>query len=191
MIGLSWNKLPGAPGVSVAVSAIAYASVARGQRETPTEYAGTRSALQRGMTPQELRNRTAQFAVDVTTLARRFAKEPASEIAINQLIRSATGTAANYRAAGHARSHAEFTSRISVALEEADECVHWLEFTERAGLVKGTEATRLLKEAKELAAIFGASRRTAAAKAREKSAQDLAARSEKRAARAKPQTRGR
>ena len=81
--------------------------------------------------------------------------------------------------------------RISVVLEEADECVHWLEFTERAGLVKGTEATRLLQEAKELAAIFGASRRTALAKAREKSALDLAERSEKRAARTKDREGGR
>jgi four helix bundle protein len=122
------------------------------------------------MTPQELRERTAQFAVDVTTFVRTFDREAATDIVVNQLIRSATGTAANYRAAGQARSHAEFISRISVVLEEADECVHWLEFSERAGLAKGPELRRLVRESKELAAIFGASRRTATANSRQHAA---------------------
>lgn len=118
------------------------------------------------MTPQELRERTARFAVDVTKLTRSFAAEPASEIITKQVIRSATGTAANYRAAGQGRSHAEFRSRIATVLEEADECIHWLEFAKNAGLSRGDELERLLREAKELAAIFGASRRTAMQNAR-------------------------
>ena len=159
------------------------------QGETLAEYAGTRSAPSAAMTPQELRNRTAQFAVDVTAFVRGFEKEPATDIVINQLIRSATGTAANYRAAGHARSHAEFTSRISIVLEEADECIHWLEFSERAGLVKGVELAQLIREARELAAIFGASRRTATEKARARAADEQAARSERRAGRIRAPTR--
>jgi four helix bundle protein len=115
------------------------------------------------MTPQELRERTARFAVDVAKFTKTFEDEPAANIVIDQILRSATGMAANYRATGQARSHGEFTSRISVVLEEADECIHWLEFTERAGLASGTELDRLLRESRELTAIFGASRRTATA----------------------------
>ena len=114
-----------------------------------------------GMTPQELRERTAAFAVDVTKLTKAFTDEPASEIIIRQLIRSATSTASNYRAAGQGRSHAEFRSKIATVLEEADECIHWLEFAKNADLVRGPGLDRLIREAKELAAIFGASRRTA------------------------------
>jgi len=114
-----------------------------------------------GMTPQELRERNARFAVDITKLTKSFTDEPASEIIIRQLIRSATGTASNYRAAGQGRSHAEFRSKIATALEEADECIHWLEFSKNADLVRGPAVDRLIREAKELAAIFGASRRTA------------------------------
>ena len=140
-----------------------------------------RSVLCRtAMTPLELRERTAQFAVDVTTLARTFNREPAADIVVNQLLRSATGTAANYRAAGQARSHAEFTSRISVVLEEADECIHWLEFVERAGLARGVELTRLIRESKELAAIFGASRRTASTNAKAHAASNLREKKQRR-----------
>jgi four helix bundle protein len=113
------------------------------------------------MTPQEMRERTAKFAVDVTKLTKIFTDEPASELIVRQLIRSATGTAANYRAAGQARSHAEFRAKIGTVLEEADESIHWLEFAKNADLARGQELDRLIREAKELAAIFGASRRTA------------------------------
>jgi four helix bundle protein len=123
------------------------------------------------MTPQELRERTAAFAVDVTKLTKSFTDEPASEIIVRQLIRSATGTAANYRAAGQARSHAEFRSKISTVLEESDECIHWLEFARSADLARGPVLDRLIREAKELAAIFGASRRTALQNAKSKGAQ--------------------
>ena len=122
------------------------------------------------MTPQELRERTATFAVDVTKLTKSFVAEPAAEIVIRQLIRSATGTASNYRAAGQGRSHAEFRSRIATVLEEADECIHWLEFSKNADLVRGPALDRLIREAKELAAIFGASRRTALQNARAQAA---------------------
>lgn len=142
------------------------------------------------MTPQQLRERTAQFAVDVTTFVRGFRAEAAADIVTNQLIRSATATAANYRAAGQARSHAEFTSRISVVLEEADECIHWLEFSANAGLARGAELTRLIREAKELAAIFGASRRTATANAKAKAATVQAERSESKREKARRRNRG-
>jgi len=143
------------------------------------------------MTPQELRERTARFSVDVTAFTRTVRAEPAAEIVINQLIRSATGAAANYRAAGQARSHAEFTSRISVVLEETDECIHWLEFCERAGIARGADLMVLIREAKELAAIFGASRRTATANGKAHAAQVRADRAEKRRTRIKAPTRHR
>jgi four helix bundle protein len=113
------------------------------------------------MTPQELRERTMRFAVAVNALVKAFRAEPAAALVTAQLLRSATSTAANYRSAGQARSHAEFRSKISLVLEEADECIHWLEFAKSTDLSRGPELEQLLTEARELAAIFGASRRTA------------------------------
>lgn len=113
------------------------------------------------MTPQELRERTAAFAVDIARLLKSVDSQPSSRVATDQLIRSATSTAANYRAAGLARSHREFISKISQVLEEADESLHWLEFMRDAQVTDIERLAPLIREARELTKIFGASKRTA------------------------------
>lgn len=80
---------------------------------------------------------------------------------LNQLLRSATGIAANYRAAGRSRSKAEFVAKIGVVVEEADETVFWLEMLAESGIVRPEKLANLLAEATELVAIFTASRKTA------------------------------
>lgn len=79
----------------------------------------------------------------------------------NQILRSATGMAANYRAVGLARSKAEFIAKLGVVVEEADETVFWLELLVESGIVKAEKLVDLLAEASALVAIFAASRRTA------------------------------
>ena len=71
---------------------------------------------------------------------------------------------ANHRSAGRARSHAEFTSKLSVAVEEIDEAQGWLKYLEQAGAVPTSataEHARLYLEATELTAILTASVSTA------------------------------
>jgi four helix bundle protein len=43
---------------------------------------------------------------------------------------------ANYRAAGRARTKAEFVSKISIVVEEAEETVFWFECLIESGIVK-------------------------------------------------------
>jgi len=78
-----------------------------------------------------------------------------------QLLRCGTSVAANYRAACRARSKAEFIAKIGVVLEEADEGVFWIELLGDTGTVKAARLNDLLREAKELTAIFTASQVTA------------------------------
>lgn len=78
-----------------------------------------------------------------------------------QLPRSGTSVGANYRAVGRARSAAEFSAKMGVVVEEADETVFWLECMIEAGIVKPELLQDLLREANELVAIFVASYRTA------------------------------
>jgi len=78
-----------------------------------------------------------------------------------QILRSATGMAANYRAAGRSRSRAEFLAKLGVVIEEADETVFWLEMLAESGIVRPKRLEKLQAEANELLAIFAASRRTA------------------------------
>jgi four helix bundle protein len=100
------------------------------------------------MTPQELRTRTAVFAVDVARLMKTLDRQPAARVVTDQLLRSATSTAANYRAAGLARSHREFISKISQVLEEADESIHWLEFLRDAEVTQNERLAPLIREAR-------------------------------------------
>jgi four helix bundle protein len=78
-----------------------------------------------------------------------------------QLLRSGTSVAANYRAVNRARSRAEFISKISIVVEEADESVFWLELLGESGVIRQERLEELLMEARELTAIFAASQRTA------------------------------
>jgi four helix bundle protein len=76
-------------------------------------------------------------------------------------IDASTSVAMNYRAAGRARSHREFTAKLGLVVEEADESVGWMELIAELELAGGTDLTWLLGESRELVAIFGSSYATA------------------------------
>lgn len=110
---------------------------------------------------QELRERTKQFALRIIRMSQVLPNTRAANVISNQILRSATGMAANYRAVGRARSKAEFIAKVGIVLEEADETVLWLEFLAESGIMRPEKLQHLLAEANELVAIFSASRRTA------------------------------
>jgi four helix bundle protein len=84
----------------------------------------------------------------------------------DQLLPSGTFVRANYRAACKARSHAEFISKLGTVEEEADETGSWLELLIDGGVISQKRLQPLLLEARELVAIFAASRKTAGRNAR-------------------------
>jgi four helix bundle protein len=79
----------------------------------------------------------------------------------NQIIRSGTSIASNYRSACRARSNADFISKITVVEEESDETLFWLEIIIESNLLPKDRVLTLVKEADELTAIFTASGKTA------------------------------
>lgn len=64
----------------------------------------------------------------------------------SQLKRAADSAASNYRAAQIARSHREFLAKLSIALEEADDAVGWLELSHREGILRGDATMKALDE---------------------------------------------
>jgi len=121
------------------------------------------------MTQDEVKARTKDFTLRVIKLVRALPKNLEGRAVGNQLIRSGTSVAANYRAACRGRSRAEFAAKIGTVLEEADESLLWLELIVEAGLLPSARCRSLLDEADELAAIFAATRKSALAKANLKS----------------------
>lgn len=80
---------------------------------------------------------------------------------LTQLQDAATSVASNYHAACRAQSRAQFIAKLSISVEEADECVGWLHKLDEAKLAPAAELAPLRKEAWELTAILSASRKTA------------------------------
>ena len=113
------------------------------------------------MTPQEMRARTDLFAVEIVKFCRNMPNDPLARRIAGQLQDAGTSVAANYRAACRARSRAEFVSKLSIAVEEADESVLWLNTIQKSGLASGDTLISLQQEAAELLSILSASRKTA------------------------------
>jgi four helix bundle protein len=118
---------------------------------------------------EQMRTRTRQFALDVMRFVRDLPDDPMLDPVKRQLPRSACAVASNYRSSCRARSYAEFTARLGVVLEEADESEGWLDLLHDGALMNGgQELERLRREAQELRAVFFAACRTAQSRARTK-----------------------
>lgn len=109
---------------------------------------------------EQLRDRTKDFAIRIVRLFRALPRSGEAQVIGKQLLRCGTSVGANYRAACCARSRAEFTAKLGIVLEEADESAYWLELLIEIGSVKKERLEDLLREARELSALFTASQRT-------------------------------
>ena len=110
-----------------------------------------------GEKSEELKLRSRQFALDVMAFVDQLPPDESNRYLGNQLRRAANGAAANYRASCRSRSRAEFSARVGVAAEEADESAHWLEMLTARRTGAPDVRRKLLVEAHELEAIFSAS----------------------------------
>src|SRR6476660_607499 len=109
----------------------------------------------------DLKARTKRFALRVMKLVDAMPRTIQGCAIANQIIRSATYVAANYRSACRARSRAEFISKIGIVEGEAYESCYWLELIIDSGLLTEERIRPLLSEAGELVAIMAASRKSA------------------------------
>jgi four helix bundle protein len=114
-----------------------------------------------GMTEKELKIRTRKFAVDRLNFVDKLPNRRSGNIMGNQLSRSVSSVAANYRAACRGRSHAEFVAKIGIVEEEADESTFWLDIIPETKNATTDKVDPLFKESRELTAIFTAASKTA------------------------------
>jgi four helix bundle protein len=127
--------------------------------ETPN---GIARAQERAMSQaDELQTRTQAFAVATVKFCRTIPTSVETQRIKSQLIAASTSVGANYRAARRARSHAEFTAKIGVVAEEADESTYWLELAIELELGSCETGRKLHDESVELMKIFGKASSTA------------------------------
>lgn len=128
---------------------------------------------------EQIQDRTKQLALAIIKLTELLPNNRVGWTFTDQIVRSSTSVAANYRAVCRARSDKEFIAKMGIVIEEADETLFWLEMIEESGVIidlelkndnsiqqKSTitnpqsEITNLKKEANELVSIFVASAKT-------------------------------
>jgi len=110
------------------------------------------------------KTRTKRFVVDNIKFFRTLPKTEEAKIIGRQLLRSSSSVGANYRAACRARSKAEFHSKLSTVVEEADESVFWMEVLIEAEVVNKSDLNYLVDEGNQILKIASASRKTVSAK---------------------------
>ena len=113
------------------------------------------------MNEPELKRRTKAFALRILTLADRLPRTRSGNAIANQVVRSGTSVAANYRALCRAKSRADFVNKATIVEEEADETGFWLELIIEAKMFPAKRVTPLLQEADEMTAMMVATRKTA------------------------------
>jgi four helix bundle protein len=116
------------------------------------------------MNEPQMKDRTKKFALRILKMADALPTNRSGNAIANQLVRSGTSVAANYRALCRSKSRADFVNKTSIVEEEADESGFWLELIVDAGLMTATRVKPLLQEASELTAMLVASRKTALAR---------------------------
>jgi four helix bundle protein len=89
------------------------------------------------------KRRTKKFVVDNIKFFRTLPKTEEAKIIGRQLLRSSSSVGANYRAACRARSQAEFHSKLSTVVEEADESAFWMEILMEADVVAPAQLKHL------------------------------------------------
>jgi four helix bundle protein len=114
------------------------------------------------MREEDLKKRLRNFALRILKLIDSLPNTVAGRAIANQLVRSGTSVAANYRAACRGKSRADFIAKLGIVEEEADESEFWLDIIIETKLLKASLVEPLRQEASEIVAIMVSSRKSAA-----------------------------
>ncbi len=109
---------------------------------------------------EELKARLRRFALNLLELSKQTSFNSESKVLMNQLLRSGTSVYANYRAACRARSKAEFFSKLSIVVEEADETEMWLDLVISSKVNESDLARNLYSESLEILKIMSKARKS-------------------------------
>jgi len=109
---------------------------------------------------EELKARLRGFALNLIELSKQTSFNSESKVLMNQLLRSGTSVYANYRACCRARSKAEFFSKLSIVVEEADETEMWLDLIIASKVNELDLAKNLYTESLEILKIMSKARKS-------------------------------
>jgi len=108
---------------------------------------------------QKFQLRTKKYALSAIQIYRILPKTEEGKIIGRQFLRSALSVGANYRAACRARSKAEFFSKLSITVEEADEVLYWVEILIESEILDNNRVSGFVKEGREILAVLSTARK--------------------------------
>ncbi|MCB0668532.1 MAG: four helix bundle protein [Saprospiraceae bacterium] len=106
---------------------------------------------------ERLKNRFKIWAVETIKFARNLPRDEEYMILRKQMIRSASGGAANYRAACRSKSDRDFINKLKIVEEEIDETMFWIEMIDMLRDEERYKNESVYREANELLSITIAS----------------------------------
>jgi four helix bundle protein len=109
---------------------------------------------------EDIARRLRALALSTIRVAQRLPRTVVARHVAGQLARSGTAGGANYEEARAAESREDFAHKVGIAGKEVREAGYWLTIVEDAGWIK-EGLSGPIEEARQLAAILAASRRTA------------------------------
>ena len=108
-----------------------------------------------------MQKRTMTFSVAAVKFFAKLPRTDEARVPGKQFMRAATSVGANYRSVCRAKSPADFISKMGTVVEEADECLFWLELMEASGVAPALTLAPLKNEAEEVLRVLSRSPSTA------------------------------
>ena len=90
------------------------------------------------------------FALRVVKLAKYLQSEKGEYVLSKQVLRSGTAIGALIREAEHAQSKADFVSKMSIALKEANETEYWIDLLHQSKYIGATDYKSIHPDIEEL-----------------------------------------
>ena len=100
------------------------------------------------------------FALRIIRLARYLNGEKRETVLCRQILRSGTSVGANIREASRGQSRADFYTKLTIALKEADETAYWLELLHESEYIPTKAYDSLYADCQELIRLLTAITRT-------------------------------
>ena len=107
--------------------------------------------------PQDIRERSFEFAFRIIALCRQLPKDEVNRILINQVLRSGTSIGANLEEAQGANTRPEFINCTNIAKKEARETNYWLKLIAEANPSFKNRMKTLVDESEAITKILTAS----------------------------------
>jgi len=108
----------------------------------------------RKMKDNPLKEKSYQFAVRIVKLSQFLQQDKKEFVLSRQVLRSGTSVGALIREAEFGQSKADFSSKMSIALKEANETEYWLSLLRDTDFISGDQLMSMQSDCKELIAML-------------------------------------